>query len=346
MAERTQHLPLIAAAALLALGSGCVTPDASKKVEPKKPDVTQPGVLPPPQELMKPASAVASGAPTLPAGTLTQTGASVPGPIAPGVPVTPPRANPAPAGPSAIAKLSARMEKKMPAAELAVAWRNRIAYLPDPTKNGAMGCGLVGQMFLYGLAPKLEFAEADGVLTIDLVDETPRPAGQPAAKAERWQFDKNTLRNLKTNDETFGKSYVLFLPWPDYKPDITKVRISARYDPESGHTLYQPPTVVSIDTSAPFGAAPVWDGMTTVTPIGPGAARTQPFGGGLMAPPAGGMNPPAPAPNGGPMFSAPLPVGAGPVAPGGPLAPSGVGGPMPGATPEGFPPIAITIGKK
>ncbi len=44
--------------------------------------------------------------------------------------------------------------------------------------------------------------------------------------------------NLQAVDETFGKSYVLFLPWPAYKPDITKICISARYDPENSHTLY------------------------------------------------------------------------------------------------------------
>jgi hypothetical protein len=325
------------AVAVLVLGGGCVTTSANKPAEPKKPDVTQPGVLPPPQEMMKPASATAPSMPILPAGTLTQTGASVPAPIAPTVPVTPPRAAgappAAPAVPSAIAKLTGRVEKKVPATEMAVAWRNRIAYLPDPTKNGAMGCGLAGQLFLYG-GPNLQFAQADGVLTVDLIDETPRPAGQPAAKPERWQFDKNTLRNLQTTDETFGKSYVLFLPWPTYKPDVTKVRISARYDPDNGHTLYAAPSVVSIDTSAPLGASPVWDGTTTVTPIGagPGAARAQPIGASAA--------PPAPT-----AFPAPVPIGGGPRFPP-PHAPSSAPAPAPnGASPDGLPPIAITIGR-
>ena len=323
MEHRKQHLPLIAAVALLALGSGCLTTDANKTSEPKKPDVTQPGVLPPPQEMLRPASALAPAGPVVPAG------GAQPAPIAPTVAVTPPRTVPTPTvGASAIAKLTGRAERKVPATEMAVAWRNRIAFLPDPSRNGAMGCGLAGQMFLYG-GQKLEFAEADGTLTIDLIDETPRPAGQPAAKPERWQFDKNTLRNLRTTDETFGKSYVLFLPWPAYKPDITKVRISARYDPDNGHTLYERPTVVSIDTSAPLGAVPVWDGVTTVTPIGagPGAARTQPFGGSTI-------------PSGAPALS-PVPLG------GGPIAPTGTPGALPsGSTPDGLPPIAITIGRK
>jgi hypothetical protein len=107
-------------------------------------------------------------------------------------------------------------------------------------------------MFLFG-GPKSEFVLADGVLTVDMVDETPRPPGQPAATPERWQFPKAVLRELQTRDETFGKSYVLFLPWPAYKPDITKVRLSARYDPESGPTLFAEPSTVTFD-SRPFGA--------------------------------------------------------------------------------------------
>ena len=351
MAERKhQHLALIAAVTLLALGSGCVTTDAKKTAEPKKPDVTQPGVLPPPQEMLKPASAVAPG------GSVVHAGGTPPAPIAPTVAVTPPAVPP---GPSALAKLTGRVEKKVPATEMAVAWGNRIAYLPDPTKNGAMGCGLAGQLFLYG-GPTLQFAQADGVLTVDLIDETPRPAGQPAAKPERWQFDKNTLRKLQTHDETFGKSYVLFLPWPAYKADITRVRISARYDPENGHTLYAKPSAVSIDPSAPFGT-PVWDGVTTVTPItplgAPGAARPQPFGAGAV--PSGGTNP---AGGFAPMLS-PVPIGGGPrfppapgtpgadaAAPTFPLAPSGTPGaalPAPNGSPlpEGLTPIAITISR-
>ena len=136
--------------------------------------------------------------------------------------------------------------------------------LPDPSRNGAMGAGLAGQMFLFG-GPNLQFAQADGTLTVDLIDETPRPPGQTGAKPERWQFDKNTLRNLKTVDETFGKSYVLFLPWPAYRSDISRVRVSARYDPDSGHTLFSGPSVVSIYDPTPLGA-PVWDGRSTVTP--------------------------------------------------------------------------------
>lgn len=278
--------PLTAvAAALLAFGSGCVTADA-KKTGSKKPDVTQPGVLPPPQETTR-------AAPVAGPGGVVQASASVPAPVAAAPPAAPSVSMPS------LSKLTAKMERKLIATEMAVGWQPRVAYLPDPARSGRMSPGVAGQMFLFG-GPKLEFVQADGTLTVDLVDETPRPAGQPAATPERWQFDAATLRNLQTRDETFGKSYVLFLPWPAYKPDITKVRISARYDPESGHPLFATPSTITIDTSAPFGA-PVWSDQGTTTgtkptasaPPVPGPAAMTGIGGMPLMPqqPAGGQPP-------------------------------------------------------
>jgi hypothetical protein len=308
------------AAALLAFGGGCVTPTAAKKpaAEPPvaKPDVLKPGVLPPPQDVMKPAAAAPAAPGVVPAA------AKVPAPIAADVPITPPGAAraAAPAGPALKLPGLSAATKPVPATDLGVGWRNRIAYLPDPTRNGAMGPGLAGQMFLFG-GPKSEHVLADGTLTVDLVDDTPRPPGQPAAKAERWQFDKHTLRKLQAYDETFGKSYVLFLPWPEYKPDITRVRISARYDPDGdGHTLYQAPATLTIDTSAPLGAQPVWDGAATNTPLGaPKPLSPQPI--------APGVGPQPLSPSVAPL--GPLPVGGPPAA-----VPTG-------ATLDGQPPIAI-----
>ena len=314
MEHRKQHLPLIAAAALLAL-SGCVTGDAKKSAEPppRRPDVTQPGVLPPPQEMLKPASAVATS------GGVVHAGGIPPGPVA----------TPAVTPAAALSKMMTKPEKKVPATEMAVAWRNRMAYLPDPSRNGAMGAGLAGQLFLYG-GEKFQFAQADGTLTIDLIDETPRPAGQPAAQPERWQFDKSTLRKLQTNDETFGRSYVLFLPWPAYKPDITKVKIAARYDPDSGNTLYAAATTVSIDTSAPLGAAPVWDGVTNTVPLGAPKPQLPPQPFSPNALPIGGPVAPAAPP------LQPLPIGGGPVVP--------TAAPL-GATPDGLPPLALQFSR-
>lgn len=317
MEHRKRHVPLIAVAAgLLSLGSGCLTPDATKTAA-KKPDVTQPGVLPPPQETMKPASAVA------PAGGVVPAGGVQPQPgVQPAAGAAPAAANQAHA-PSFLSKLAAKTEKKTLATEIAVTWRPRIGYLPDPTKSGAVGAGLVGQMFLYG-GQNLQFALADGTLTVDMVDDTPRPPGQAAATPERWQIDKNTLRKLATMDETFGQSYVLFLPWPAYRADITRVKISARYDPENGHTLFVPPSVLTIDTSGPLGAQ-VFDGASNIVK------------------PIGGMSPAGPVPFTGLPTSATPNVPMNPIPLGGSrdIAKPSVGGaiPLPAPTPVSAMPL-------
>jgi len=132
-------------------------------------------------------------------------------------------------------------EKSQPVAEIATAWRNKIEYLPNPAANGAMQPGLAGQVFLYTADAKP--AQAHGSLIIDLIDETPRPPGIPPITPERWEFKKDVLKNLRTLDERFGECYVVFLPWPTYRPDVTHIRLRVRYEPEGGgFPLYAPET--------------------------------------------------------------------------------------------------------
>lgn len=293
MGIRHSSLTALAVGAL-ALGTGCLSTDA-KKTEVKKPDVMQPGVLPPPQDTT--ATGVVPAGGTMPAA-----------PATPAAPVGAPAA-PAAGGVGALtSKLTGKLERpKVVATDFAVGWQPRVAYLPDPTRSGRMSPGIAGQMFLFG-GPKLEFAQADGVLTVDLVDDSPRPPGQPGATPERWQFPKEVLRNLQTRDETFGKSYVLFLPWPAYKSDITRVKISARYDPENGPPLFATPSTVTLD-GTPFGT-PVFTDVSKDKGGAP-AAGARP-GSGPTPFPAGGpqpgalMSPPGPAiPLGGSSFGAP-----------------------------------------
>ena len=175
-------------------------------------------------------------------------------------------------------------DQPIPATEMATVWMNRIAYLPDPTRNGQMGPGLAGQLILLG--PGLKFAPANGTLTIDVYDETPRNpgVGPPALLPERWQFRKEDLAKLMSSDERFGKSYTIFLPWVNYRPDVTRVKIMARYDPDDGsHPLFAPSAPLTLDTSSPSGS-PVWSGgATTVVPSA--TPRTSSVG--LATPPSG-----------------------------------------------------------
>ncbi|MCE9563040.1 MAG: hypothetical protein K8U57_13435 [Planctomycetes bacterium] len=248
-----------------------------------------------------------------------------------------------PASPSTFAKMTgmaAKPEKKIAAAEIVVLWRNKIDFLPDPTRNGAMGAGLAGQLFLFG--PGMQSAPAEGKLTVALYDETPRQPGQPQNQPEVWEFSKETLRGLRTPDERFGMCYALFLPWPAYRPDVSRIRIAARFEPEKGDTLYPPETRITIDTSGPGNA-----GSWASQPFVPNAQPQPMSGPNLLGgpPPASGpgfgvMTPP-PAPPTAPLGTLPLaPVSYGSLAPTNPV-PA-----QPQVDTSNLPPLAITIPRR
>jgi hypothetical protein len=192
-------------------------------------------------------------------------------------------------------------------------FENRVGSLPDPTRGGTPTPGLVGQLFLFGAGAKMPFAPADGPVTFVMYDES---SGQPAeVPLGSWTFDKQTLSQLVTTDERFGRCYALFLPWPDYRPSVSRVRITASYAPENGPPLVAPPQTVTLDADRAKAA-----GTGPAAPPGP-----LPPTGFSPQPPAGG--PPAQHQFGG--FGLPA---------NGPLAPA--------APPAGLPPIAFTVPKR
>lgn len=231
---------------------------------------------------------------------------------------------------------------KVTATEMTTLWRNKIDYLPDPSpgKNGQMGPGIAGQLFLFG--PNMQFAQATGKLTVALYDETPRPPGQQPLPPEGWEFDKETLKQLRTPDERFGMSYALFLPWPNYRPDVTRVRIAVRYDPEQGHPLYGSETKITLDnstTGAQWSTQTITPGSDPTGGTRPGGFGPQPSSPAAPLTPSGALTP-APA-----SFGAIAPVPAGSF--GGPLTPvnpaGGAGVPVTPVVPAGLPPIATVL---
>lgn len=214
----------VAAAAVLA-HVGCITITPPAKPEPPKP-----------------AAAPADG--VVPAGGTAPTPAAARG-TAPTVSVRMP-------------KIDLHAEKKVQALEMAMQWGRRVEYLPDPTQDGAMGPGLVGQLFLYGNdnplfgTPKPTPATADGKLTVVLYREVTE-VGRPAKSVYlgQWTFEKDALKSLKCHDERWGPHYQVFLPWPSYTPDVTRIKLTAKFEPETGHALYATAAIITIDTSVP-----------------------------------------------------------------------------------------------
>ncbi len=184
--------------------------------------------------------------------------------------------------PSLGRKLGRDRLSHQPVAEIATAWRNKIEYLPNPAAQGTMVPGLAGQVFLYTADARP--AAANGTLTIDLFDETPRPPGVPPLTPERWEFKKDVLNALRTVDERFGDCYVVFLPWPTYRPDVTRVRLRVRYDPDNGsYPIFAAETrlILTASGGASDVPGPAAGGGTSPNEPGRGVFR---FGGGAVSP--------------------------------------------------------------
>lgn len=141
--------------------------------------------------------------------------------------------------------------KAAPATEFATAWQTKLGHLPDPTRNGAMNPGIVGQVFLY--TEKLTPAEIAGSLTIVANDATPRPPGMPPRQPNVWHFDAETLKRMVVNDDRFGKSLAVFLPWPEEWADVNRLLIQGRYDQPGTTPVFASQSTVTLDlfTSGP-----------------------------------------------------------------------------------------------
>ncbi len=155
-----------------------------------------------------------------------------------------------------------------PANEFACAWQNRLAQLPDPSKNGSLIPGLVGQMFVY--TASYQPAEITGDLTIVVTDASNRPAGSVVPTPNVWHITQDKLKLMTAEDERFGRSVVLFLPWPEEWQDVSRIQIQARYDQPGQDTKYALPTNVTLDFSSPgTGQSAVIPGASAAGPSVP-----------------------------------------------------------------------------
>jgi hypothetical protein len=155
--------------------------------------------------------------------------------------------------------------------QIVTTWLNTVQYAPDTMSNGTPMPGLVGRLYLFGEA--VDFPQVgDGAVVVDLFDDTHGPSQQPL---ERWELDPVSLRKFLKKD-TIGWGYSLFLPWSSCRPDVTKVRLTCRYDPPTGSPLYAPPSPLSLEhTASPAAAmvatAPQAPQMPTEPPMQPRA---------------------------------------------------------------------------
>ena len=141
-----------------------------------------------------------------------------------------------------------------PASQMFCFWQRELSQLPDPSKDGQMSSGLAGQLFLLDSAGQA--APVTGDVTVAVYDATPRPAGQAARTPEVWHITRDVVERMATADERFGRSYVLFAPWPASWKDVQAVRILTRYDPAGGTTLHAGEVKMTLDQGGHAGG--VW----------------------------------------------------------------------------------------
>jgi hypothetical protein len=198
-----------------------------------------------------------------------------------------------PAGPTftvSMPKFNLVTEKKVAPGGMGITmvWERRVQHLPDPTKDGAMGPGLVGQMFLIRETSSGPVqADAEGRLTVALYNEV-TDIGMPPKSVflGQWVFEKDALKGLVAIDERWGKHHQVFLPWPTYNLDVTKIKLTAKFEPEGAYPLFAREAIITIDTSVPGSNSTMSSSSVPLNSIPPGV------------PPAGVMPPGAGTPPG------------------------------------------------
>lgn len=156
--------------------------------------------------------------------------------------------------------------------QIVTTWVNKVQFAPDTAHNGEPMPGLVGRMYLFG--PTVGFPMVgDGGIFVELFDETQGPSQHPI---EKWQIDPVSLRKLVQKDR-IGMGYTLFLPWGSYRPDINRVRLTCRYDPQAGTPIYAEPATVSLDTASAMPPVASSQPPVMTPPAEPPTPRPQPL---------------------------------------------------------------------
>ncbi|MCS7045888.1 MAG: hypothetical protein NZO58_05995 [Gemmataceae bacterium] len=124
------------------------------------------------------------------------------------------------------------------------AWENRIVVTQDVVNGGRPLIGIAGRIYLMEDFGKC--VQAAGNVSVELYDATHANAQSPPKIMERFEIDKDTLKRLLQKDD-IGWGYTVFLPWSTYRPDVKRVQLQVKWQPDSGVTLYSPPAVVVLN---------------------------------------------------------------------------------------------------
>lgn len=144
--------------------------------------------------------------------------------------------------------LVANAPPAVPPVQAVATWQPYVLFAPDPARNGATAAGLAGRLYLFG--PQLDHPiAAEGRLQVRLFPDPPDPA-KPDTPLEVWEIDADTLRG-KLQRDAIGWGYNLLLPWGTYRPELSHIRMTVRFDPVQGVPLFAQETHLNLHGQGP-----------------------------------------------------------------------------------------------
>jgi hypothetical protein len=133
--------------------------------------------------------------------------------------------------------------------QAAAMWQTFVLFSPDPAREGAMTPGLAGRLYLYGSQSDVPIV-APGKVQVRLYPDLP-DGKKVDTPLEVWELDPDTLKG-KLQHDIVGWGYSLLLPWGTYRPDLTHVRMTVRFEPaKGGPPLFAQETRLSLHGEGP-----------------------------------------------------------------------------------------------
>lgn len=149
-----------------------------------------------------------------------------------------------------LSKHFARKEEAKPVAQqgrLVSAWENKVTYAPDTSRGGAVFPGLNCRVYLFGPDMAVPIV-GDGMLRVTF-HEASRKSGSGEGKiTDIVDISPESLR-LFVKRDFVGDGYTIFIPWFNYRPEISDVFILLEYHAANGEVLRHQSGTFTVDHS-------------------------------------------------------------------------------------------------
>jgi hypothetical protein len=126
-------------------------------------------------------------------------------------------------------------------------WHSGIVTTADVVHKGTTLPGLAGRVYFLGQDMGTPL-KGKGKLLVDMYDDVHvSPEGQPRL-LEHYEYPDEVLARLIRKD-MIGWGYTVFLPWPEYRPDIKHVQLKVSFTPDAGTPMFAPPIQLTVRNS-------------------------------------------------------------------------------------------------